>query len=142
MSTVVSDEKELGEAIKKDALEIEVEKNSLTGQTIIRVKAVGRVAWGACVAAFAIAVTSIVFTLFRESSSFGGSPSGGGDYSAGGPELPAPDMGGDVAGIPIGLLIAIIAVAIGLICVVIALLNKYRKYKIKERDGKIILTKK
>ena len=141
MSTVVKNEKELGEAIKKDAIEIEVERNSLTGQTVIRVKAAGRLAWGVCTAAFAIAVTSITYTFLSNSS-----PPG--DYSPGvgmpgeAPGAPFPVPAPAPSGMPTGMIIAIVAIAIGIICCGFALLNKFRKYKMKERDGKIILTKK
>jgi len=127
MKTVVKDEKELGEALKKEALEIEIEKNSKTGKTVIKIKAVGHVAWGVCAAAFTIAVTAVILALTSPPpQDYGGSSA---DY-------------GIAEGIPLGVIIAVIAIAIGVIGGGIALLNKFRKYKMKERDGKIILTKK
>lgn len=60
MSTVVRTEAELGEALKKDQDEIVIEGN-LKDQ-VIRIRAVGNVAWAVAIGAIGVAVTSAIVT--------------------------------------------------------------------------------
>lgn len=57
----VQNEKELGQALKNNVALIEVEFD-LKNQ-VLKIRSVGKVAWGICIGSIAVAVTSILATM-------------------------------------------------------------------------------
>ena len=121
-------EKELGEALKNNLDTIEVEGD--LAKKVIKIKATGKVAWGACIACIAIAVAVAVVTI----------SSGGVATPITGPTA-AITLGtaASIWGVPTAISATGIAVAGGGIIA----LKKLRKYRIEKiSDKKIILYKK
>ena len=112
---------ELVKAINNNEFEITITNDEL-GHSVIRIKAVGAVAWIAAVGAIGVAITSMVST--------------GGTI---GSVVAAPSFA--VAATSLGgISVATAAVGIGVAGGGIAVLNKLRDYKIVEKsDGKVIL---
>lgn len=112
---------ELVKAINNNEFEITITNDEL-GRSVIRIKAVGAVAWLAAVGAIGVAITSMVST--------------GGTI---GSVVAAPSFA--VAATSLGgISVATAAVGIGVAGGGIAVLNKLRDYKIVEKsDGKVIL---
>lgn len=121
-------EKELGQALKEDRDEIEIEGN-LKDQ-VIKIKATGKVAWAAAAIGLTLAITALIATI---GTGGGGAPIG----------VPAGLVGMGTASAALGPAIAASAVLIGAGGGGIGALNKLRKYKIKEvSKDKAILYKK
>jgi hypothetical protein len=128
----VKTNEELGKALKNEVDEIEISVESAAGKTTLKIKAKGRVAWAACFSSFAVAVVAVVFIVGKKKND------GGDSHKEALMALPA-------MGLPIALLgwqAAVGAVAIAIAGGGVGALNKLRKYKMEERDGKIILKRK
>ena len=124
----MTDEKELGRAIKEGKDNIEVEFD--LARKVIKIKGVGKVAWGACALGLAVAIAAVIVTL----------ASGGTSSPA---TVPAGLAGMGTATAVMGYSVAASAVAIGASGGGIATLNKLRKYRIEKiNENKIILHKK
>ena len=124
----MTDEKELGKAIKEEQDHIEVEFD--LAKKVIKIKGVGKVAWGVCVVALTVAIGAFIVTL-----------SSGGTSSPA--SVPAGLAGMGTASAIMGAGVASSAVAIGAAGGGIATLKKLRKYRIEKiNDDKIILHKK
>ncbi|MFH1319775.1 MAG: hypothetical protein ABII90_03870 [Bacteroidota bacterium] len=116
----VSTNKELGEAIKKNPDEIEVE-GDLKGK-VIRIRATGKVAWAIAAGAIAIAIGAII----------AGGPAG----------APASGLMGGVAATVLGGKALMAAIGIGVAAGGVAGLNKLRDYEEIKRTSNSILLKK
>ena len=125
----MTDEKELGKAIKEGKDNIEVEFD--LARKVIKIKGVGKVAWGACALGLSITIAAVIVTL-----------SSGGTSSPA--TVPAGLAGMGTATAVMGYSVATSAVAIGAAGGGgIATLNKLRKYRIEKiNEDKIILHKK
>lgn len=121
-------EKELAEALKKEQDEIVVEYD--LAKKVVRIKAMGKVAWGACIVALGIAVASVITTL--------------GTAGTSGPiTVPSTVVSYGIAGATMGTSTATTAVAIAVAGGGIGVLNKLRKYRMeKVSEDKIILHRK
>lgn len=121
-------EKELGEALKNDQDIIEIEGD--LKNKVLKIKATGKVAWGACIVSITVAVAAAVVII-----------------STGGTATP---VAGPLAGITLGVAAptlgmstAITATGIAIAGGGIGALNKLRKYKVEKiLDTKIILHRK
>ena len=124
----MTDEKELGRAIKEGKDNIEVEFD--LARKVIKIKGVGKVAWGACALGLAVTIAAVIVTL----------ASGGTSSPA---TVPAGLAGMGTATAVMGYSVAASAVTIGAAGGGIATLNKLRKYRIEKiNEDKIILHKK
>lgn len=122
------DEKELGQAIKNNQDTIEIEGD--LKEKVIKIKATGKVAWGACALGLAIAISATIATVATAGTS---SPV----------TVPAGLIGMGTATTTLGAAVAGSAVAIGAAGGGIGALNKLRKYEIEKiNDQKILLHKK
>jgi hypothetical protein len=120
---LVKTEKELANAIKCNADEIEVEGD--LKNHIIRIKATGKAAWGVCIGALAVVVVTLI------------AAPGAGIVPAAGEALAATPILGPVLGASLVPAIAI-AVAGGGVGILTALRNKY---KIVEKKANSIVLK-
>ena len=121
------DEKELGKAIKEgqDCIEVEFD----LAKKVLKIKGVGKVAWGACIVALAVVVAAVIATV----------SSGG---TSGPATVPAGLTGMGTASAILGGSVATSAVAIAVAGGGIATLKKLRKYRVEKiSDDKIILHK-
>ncbi len=124
---IVNDEKELGKAIKNGESYIEIE-GDLAKKTI-KIKATGKVAWGACALGLTIAIGATIATV----------ATGGTSAPA---TAPAGFVGFGAASAGLGAGAAMSAISIGAAGGGIAVLNKLRKYKLEKiSEEKIILHK-
>ena len=124
----MTDEKELGRAIKEGQDHIEVEFD--LAKKVLKIKATGNVAWGACVVSLAVVIAAVIITI-----------SSGGTSSAA--TVPAGFAGMGTAAAIMGYSTAASAVAIGAAGGGVATLNKLRKYRVEKiSENKIILHKK
>jgi hypothetical protein len=126
---VVYSNKDVGEAIKKEVDTIEMSRESEAGKTVYKIKATGNIAWGVCFAALAVAIVAIIVM----------------PVTGGASAIPAGAVG--FIGTPIAIGVLGGPAAVGAIVIAVAgggvgILNKLRRYKMKEKNGKIILTKK
>lgn len=122
----MTSEKELGEALKSGQDYIEIE-GDLAKKTI-RIKATGKVAWGACFAFISIAVGMSVVTI----ASGGTATPVSGSTAAASLGLAATTLG-----LPTAVSATGIAIAGG-----VGALNKLRKYKLEKlSDTRIVLRK-
>lgn len=115
---IISTEKELGEALKnyQDSIEIEGDLS----KKVIKIKAIGKVAWAVAIGAIGIAVIITV---------------GSGDTAA-----PAAGIVGIGAVSVLGVSVATSAVAIAVAAGSVGALNSLRKYKIvSKRGNKVVL---
>jgi hypothetical protein len=126
---VVYSNKDVGEAIKKEADTIEMSRESEAGKTVYKIKVTGNVAWGVCFAALAVAIVAIIVIPVTGGAS--AIPAGAAGFI--GTPIVVGVLGGPAAAGAI-----VIAVAGG----GAGILNKLRGYKMEEKNGKIILTKK
>lgn len=127
-ATPVKTKKDLGQAIKKDSICIEIENEKLV-KTVVRIKATGKVAWGVCIGCFAVAIGLYISI-----------PASGGTSAPVATTANLVPMGGATA--VLGLGTAVTALEIAIYGGGIAALNKLRKYKIIKKDGKVFLLKK
>lgn len=122
------DEKDLGNAVKNDQDTIEIEGD--LAKKVIKIKATGKVAWGACALGLTIAISATIATVATAGTS---APV----------TVPAGLIGMGTATTTLGATVATSAVAIGVAGGGIGALNKLRKYKLEKiNDQKIILHKK
>jgi hypothetical protein len=123
---VLYNEKELGQAIKNGETYIEIEGD--LGKKVIRIKAIGPIAWGICFSALAVAIVSVIATV-----------------GTGGVAAPVA-MANAIAVVPIasatlGLPAAIAAIGIAVAGGSAGILNKLRGYKLTKNGNKVILSK-
>ena len=121
MESAISTEKELGQALRegKDCIEIEIDLK----KKVLRIKAIGKIAWAICIAGIAGAVAIFIAT-------------GGTGTPASKVLMVAPIA---ILGSPAVYAAIAIAVAGG----GVGVLNKLRKYKVTTLpNGNILLTKK
>lgn len=125
--SIITDEKELGKAVKRGDETIELDIH--IGKIVIRIKAVGKVAWATCVGAIGVVVVSILSV-----------PATGGASTPVSAFAGAPALVGATAVLGSATIPAItIAVAGG----GVAALNKLRNYRVEKlSDGRVILHKK
>lgn len=126
---VVYSNKDVGEAVKKEANTIEMSRESEAGKTVYKIKATGNVAWGVCFAALAVAIVAIIAIPVTGGAS--AIPAGAAGF------IGAPIVAGVLGGPAVAGAIAIAVAGGGA-----GILNKLRRYKMEEKNGKIILTKK
>ena len=123
----MTSEEKLGEALKQNKNTIEIEGD--LAKKVLKMKATGDVAWGACIIALAIVVTSLVTTAATGGASIAVT---GAFVASAAPTVVA------VWGIPVTVSAISIAKAGGSIDV----LKKLRKYQVKKiSDQKIVLKK-
>lgn len=122
----VSNEKELGKALKDDVDTIEVEGDLV--KKVIKIKATGKVAWGVCIACLTVAITAMIAKIV--SAGFAA------PITTTAIMLTAP-----AAIATLGTSAALAAVGIGVAGGGVAVLNKLRDYKMEETGDKIILKK-
>lgn len=125
----INTNEELGKAIKDGEDTIEFEETSEAGKTTRRIKATGKVAWAVCIGFFTVAILLIL-----------AAPATGGASAAGGVVF-------SIAGAPAVVGILGMPTVVGAITIAVAgggvgVLNKLRRYKMEEKNGKIILLKK
>jgi uncharacterized integral membrane protein len=122
----VNNEKELGEALKKNANRIEIEGD--LARKVIRIKATGKVAWAVCFGALTLAIIAVIATV-----------------GTGGAAASAAVASGIIAGpAAIGVLgapAAGAAIAIAVAGGGAGILNKLRKYKLIKKGNKVVLEK-
>ena len=124
----VQNEKELGQALKNNVALIEVEFD-LKNQ-VLKIRSVGKVAWGICIGSIAVAGTSILATMTT-----------GGTLAPVSAFVATPALAGTV-GI-LGGSTTVAAVGIAVAGGGVASLNKLRQYKVKKiSKDKIQLIKK
>lgn len=128
----VSNEKELGKALKNNEDTIVVEGN--LAKKVFRIKATGKVAWAVAIGGIGVAITAAIATVATGGLS---APMTGGAAVAG--LTPAALALGGGGG---GLAVATSAVTIGVAGGGIEALNKLRKYKLKKDGNRVILTRK
>ncbi len=117
----ITSEEELGETLKNEPEQIEIEGD--LKNKVLRIKATGKIAWVAAIAAIGIAVTVLV--------------------STGGTGAPVSGFVGAGAVSVLGLPTAISAVSIAIAAGGVGSLNTLRGYKITENKGnKLVLSKK
>ena len=124
MSISVSNEQELGKAIKNDEIEIEVSSDKL-GKQVLKIKATGVVAWAVAIGAIGVAVTAILVA-----------PATGGTSVPVAGLIAAPAVG------VLGISAAYSAIAIAVAAGGVGALNKLRNYQVEKRDGKVVLIRK
>lgn len=122
MAVKVNDEKQLAKAVDRDEFEIEITDN--LRKKVYRIKATGKVSWVVAIGAIGIAVATL---------------------------MAAPATGGTsaiVAGVTAPAAVSILGSSVAVACITMAVaaggigvLNKLRKYKIVERNGKTFLIK-
>lgn len=124
----VRNEKEPGQALKNNVELIEVEFD--LKRKVLRIRSVGKVAWGICIASIAVAVTSLLATMAT-----------GGTLVPASAFVATPALAGAV-GI-LGGSTTVTAVGIAVAGGGVASLNKLRQYKVKKiSKDKIQLIKK
>ena len=130
----ITDAKDLGKAIKNGQDKIEVE-GDLAKKTI-KIKATGKVAWGACVGGLAVAIAIVVTQPATTAA----------DVATGGMTMMAKYALTAVGAVPAAVTLgsaATTAVIIGVAGGGVGALNKLRGYRLeKKSDTKIILHKK
>lgn len=120
----VSTEKELAKAVKNEEMEIIIEGD--LAKKVVRIKAVGNVAWLVAAGAIAVAITSVLTA-----------PTTAGISAVVG----APAMAATVTTLG-GVSVTTAAVAIAVAGGGVACLNKLREYDIeKKNDNKVVLRK-
>jgi len=119
----IKDEKELGKALKEDRDEIIIEGD--LKNNVIRIKAIGKVAWAIAIAAIAVAVGSVLAAPLT------------GGLSTTANFITAP-VAVSVLGVPAAGAAISIAVAGG----GVKILDKLRDYKIVEKNGNSVILKK
>jgi hypothetical protein len=122
----VHNEKELGEALKKNADRIVIEGDF--AKKVIRIKATGKVAWAVCFSALTVAIVAIIATV-----------------GTGGVAAPAALASGIIAG-PAAVGVLGVPAAGAAIVIAVAgggagVLNKLRKYKLIKKGNKVVLEK-
>jgi len=126
---IVSNEKELGQAVKNNTDTIEIEGD--LSRKVIRIKATGKVAWGVAIAGLAVGVTAAIVTA-----------------DSAGTSAPVTAPVAFVATIPVieslgGIDIASAAFFIALSGGGIGILNKLRNYKLEKKgENKVLLLRK
>lgn len=126
---IVSNEKELGQAVKNNTDTIEIEGD--LARKVIRIKATGKVAWGVAIAGLAVGVTAAIVTA-----------------DSAGTSTPVTAPVAFVATIPVieslgGIDIASTAFFIALSGGGIGILNKLRNYKLEKKgENKVLLLRK
>jgi hypothetical protein len=115
----VSDNEELGKAVKENADTIEMSRESEAGKTTYKIKATGKVAWGVCVAALTVAIALVIAGTAT-----------GGISAVAGSAVAAPAVG------ILGLTTVISAIKTAIAGGGVSTLNKLRGYKMEEKDGK------
>lgn len=130
--TTVTTEKELGEALKNNQDGIIIEGD--LEEKVIRIKAVGKVAWAACFVGIAAIVTLGIVII----------TSGGTAAPVAGPAFTASLITvAPVAASTMGIPALVSAVGIAIAGGGVAVLNKLRKYRIEKINSKkIVLHKK
>lgn len=129
---LVSNEKELGQAIKEGQDTIEIEAD--LARKVVKIKSTGKVAWGVVIGGVAILATCGVVAITTAVPSGGTGPVASAFLS-----LPAATPVIAVLGIPATISAVGIAVAGG----GVAALKKLKKYHMEElSNGKVILHKK
>ena len=123
MATVVHNEKELGEALKNDAIEIEIADENLTGH-VIRIKITGAIAWAVAIGAIAVAVIAILAAPVT-----------------GGTSAVASAVAAPAAAAVLGVGTTTSATGIAVAAGGVSALNKLREYKIEKRNGTTYLVK-
>ena len=130
----ITDAKDLGKAIKNGQDKIEVE-GDLAKKTI-KIKATGKVAWGACVGGLAVAIAIVVTQPATTAA----------DVATAGMTMMAKSAFTAVGAVPAAVTLgsaATTAVIIGVAGGGVGALNKLRGYRLeKKSDTKIILHKK
>jgi hypothetical protein len=117
----ISNEADLGEALKNDQDTIEIEGD--LKNKVLKIKATGNVAWVIAIGAIGIAVTLLIAT--------------------GGTGAPASGIIGGGAVAVLGLPTAISAISIAVAAGGVGVLNSLRRYKIAEQsNGKLVLKRK
>ncbi len=124
----VRNEEELGKAIKDNTIEIEIESDEL-GKKVLRIKATGAVAWGACIVALGVAVAAVIGTI----------ATGG---TAAPVTIPASLAFAAPAVATLGVPVATTAIGIAVAGGGVGILNQLREYDLEQKDGKVILKKK
>lgn len=120
----VSTEEELGEALKNDEDEIEIEGK--IKDTVIKIKARGKIAWVVAIGAIGVAIAAII----------AGGPTAGTTLPAGAVALApaAAALGGSN--------IALSAVMIGVAAGGVGALNRLRRYRIVSKNSHSIIIRK
>ncbi|MDN3555774.1 hypothetical protein [Halomonas maura] len=117
----ISNEADLGEVLKNDQDTIEIEGD--LKNTVLKIKATGKVAWAIAIAAIGVAVTVLIAT--------------------GGTGAPASGIIGGGAVAVLGLPTAISAVSIAVAAGGVGVLNSLRSYRIADQsNGKLVLKRK
>jgi hypothetical protein len=129
MSTTVTTPEELGKALKNGASEIELEGKLADGR-VVKLRAVGPVAWAIAIGGIGVAVVAIIVTA----------GSGGTSSFA---SVPGAAAGFATATGVLGASAAATAIAVSVAAGGIGALKKLRKdYKVEKRNGKTVLVKK
>lgn len=116
----ITDEKELGEALKSGADSIEIEGN--LKDKVIRIKASGKVAWIVALGAVAVVVILAVFSVNGANIVLVATP---------------------VIGAKISIWAIFGAIVVAVAAIIVAMLNKFRRYKLEKiSNTRIILRKK
>ena len=121
-------EKDLGTALKNDVDVIEIEGD--LAEKVIKIRATGKIAWTACIAAIAVAIAMSLVTI-----------------GSGGVAVPVTGafLGGSlgVAAVTWGMSTAVSATGIAIAAGGVGALNKLRKYHMRKiSESKVILYKK
>src|SRR5574344_1180697 len=126
---IVSNEKELGQAVKNNTDTIEIEGD--LARKVIRIKATGKVAWGVAIAGLAVGVTAAIVTA----DSAGTSAPVTAPVACGATSPGIESLGGiDIASA--AFFIALSGGGIGI-------LNKLRNYKLEKKgENKVLLLRK
>ncbi|MCL2773943.1 MAG: hypothetical protein FWD71_11400 [Oscillospiraceae bacterium] len=133
---MVYNEKELGQALKQNELEITVDMDSKAGKAVVKIKATGAVAWGVCAVALTTAI-GIAIANITTAGTTNAIPGASVVYLTG--EIFGIGAATTILG---GFPVALSAVIIGVAGGGIGALNKLRKYKMQKSGNKIILTRK
>jgi hypothetical protein len=129
MSTVARTQKELGEALKSNASEIVIE-GKLSDGRVIKIRAVGPVAWAVAIGGIGISVAAIIVSV----------GSGGSSSFV---TVPGAVVGFATAAGVLGVGAAATAIAISVAAGGVGALTKLRQdYRIEKRNGKTILIRK
>lgn len=126
----MTDEKELGTALKDGQDRIEIEGD--LAKKVFKIKATGKVAWGVCISALSIAVVTVAATIATAGAA---APVAAGTYAVTAPVLiPA------VSTLGLGTTVSAILIAVS--AGGVGALNKLRGYKLQKiSDTHVILTK-
>jgi len=124
----MTNEKELGKALKEERDEIEIEGDLV--KKVIKIRVTGKVAWGACFTALGVAVAAAIATTATGGTS---APISG--------LVAAPALAGTTAILGTGATVSAIAIAVA--AGGVGALNKLREYDMEKiSDTKVLLHKK